>query len=454
MMKSLFFAATLLTSAAVTAQVSHVWIDGVGGNDANAGTRAMPFKTLTKGLLHQKSGVVVHILPAIYGPTTTGDFWDSSLSKSKVIQLNNHANYWVVGEDRDKCIIDFNGMSDQYWAFIQIRGAATNGVQVSNLTFRNVGTTGSWACGPLHVHGGNDKDVNIHSNVYIDTNSTFINWSGTDVAFHDNLILSTTKGQGVAVRIRTNGTSGDRTYVYNNVIYNTGHGISWSNNAAGPKQWICNNIVLGANIGFPGSAPAAYVTMKNNIAFQCTTNYAYTPDASNLTVDPKLVDPAKGDFKQQASSPCLDGGYAVGLLHMVNDFFGNARVNDGDDDITSRPDIGIHESHDVSLAVTRWGQGQVALFTAQKVGAPTYPGGIFLLGAGPGSIVASPFGVIGLDVTQLLLNVPISVPGSVPLPIPTDPKLTGAAVYVQAFGFRAVTGGLTFKPSGRLDLHL
>ncbi len=448
-MKSLLALTTILSlSAGLVAQTqTHVWIDAMRGNDNNAGTKANPFKTLTKGLLANPTNAVVHVMPGIYGPKTTGDFWDATAKKSKVIQLNNHVNYRIVGENRALCILDFNGMNDQFWAFLQIRGSGTKGVEVSNLTFRNIGTGGQWACGPLHVHGGNDQDVNIHSNIFIDTNSTFICWSGTNVAFHDNLILSTTRGKGVAVRVRTNGKSGDLTYVYNNVFYNTAHGISYSKSA---KQWICNNIVLKATIGFPGTKPPASVTLKNNIAFQCATNFAYTPDSSNLTVDPKLVDPAKGDFRQKPGSPCFEGGYRFGLLHMVNDFFGNARASDGDGNGTARPDIGIQELVDVTMDVIRFGQGKRAIFTLRKTTSYIGPAAFFFAW-GKGSLVLDPFGSFGLDLGKILFVAPTSIPGAVTLPLPVSTSLNGFPLYAQAAGVRP---GPRFKPTGRLDLHL
>ena len=131
------------------------------------------------------------------------------------------------------------------------------------------------------------------------------------------MITSTTanKGKYVGIRVRTrygSAANGDRTYIYNNVIYNANHGISW--NARNPgTQFICNNIVLNSKTGFPGSAPVTSVTMRNNIAFGNTTDWAYTRPPSNLVVDPKLVDPAKNDFRQKAGSPCREGGYAMAL---------------------------------------------------------------------------------------------------------------------------------------------
>ena len=446
-----FLCASLFLAAALPAQMTHVWIDGVNGSDTNPGTRAKPFKTLTKGLTVYKANAVVHILPGVYGPQTTGDFYDPAKKTSLHVNLNNYKNVRIVGEDRDKCIIDFNNVGNQFWSFIWITGSATDGVEVTNLTFKNTGTQ-SWGTGPVHTHGGCGKNVDIHSNVYIDCNSTFIAWAGTNIAFHDNVIISTKKGTGVAVRIRINKAT-QSCYVYNNVFYQQGHGISWSNNTNAPKQWICNNIVINGTTGFPGSTPAAYVTMKNNIAFGNTTNYAYTPDPSNLTVDPKLVNPAKYDFHQQTGSPCMDAGYAMGLVLMANDFYGNARVADGDLNGVSVPDIGVHEVVQGTLSVSNFVQGQTAVFQTTKLTNAGFAGFIFLASK-EGSLVLSPFGIFSLDPTKILLGAPITFPGKYQLALPTDPLLKGIPVYAQALGFRPQSGIFVFMPTGRLDLSL
>ncbi len=448
--------ASLFLAAGLSAQgtfVTHLWVDGVNGSDTNPGTKAKPFKTLTKGLTTLKSNVVVHVLPAVYGPQTTGDFYDPATKKSKHVDLLNCKNFKVVGTDRDKCIIDFNNLGNQFWSFIWVRGSATDGVEVTNLTFRNTGTK-SWGTGPVHTHGGCGKNVDIHGNVYIDCNSAFIAWAGTNVAFHDNVVISTKKGTGVAVRIRI-GKATESCYIYNNVFYQQGHGISWSNSSKAPKQWICNNIVLNGSTGFPGSKPnATFVTMKNNISFGNTTNYAYTPDPSNLTVDPKLVNPAKYDFRQQTGSPCLDGGYPMGLAHMANDFYGNARVADGDLNGVSVPDIGVHEVVQATLSVSNFAQGQTATFQTQKLVNAGFAGVIFLA-SGKDTFVASPFGIFSLDITKLAVYGLITFPGQYKLPIPTSTALNGLVLYSQALGFRPQTGGgFVFMPTGRLDLYL
>ncbi len=459
--------ASLFLAAAIPAQLTHLWVDAANGSDNNPGTRARPFKTLTKGLTTLKANAVVHVLPGVYGPKTTGDFWDNVNKRSKVIQLNSYRNFHVVGADRDKCIVDFNGLGDQYWGFIQVRNPSQikdDSVEVCNLTFRNVGSK-SWACGPLHVHGWQDHHTNIHHNMYIDCNSAFIIWSGSDAAFHDNIIVSTVQGKGVSIRVRGENTrDGDRVYVYNNLVYNTRIGLEWSDgtnwtpNKTFVEKFIYNNIVLNCSTGFNqwASYPTLFpkVHFENNIAWKCGANYNVPSyPKSNRAVDPKLANPARFDFHPLAGSPCLDGGFPAGLLFMMNDFAGNARVADADLDGKSLPDIGPYEKVQAGLSVSNFVQGRTATFQGKNFLPGGYPG-IFFLGYAKASLVLSPFGIFGLEPAKILVGAPMTFPGKYQLPIPSNPLLKGVPVYAQALGFRPTTGGFVFMPTGRLDLYL
>ncbi len=468
-MKSIvLFFAVLFPAAALPAQLTHLWVDGANGSDANPGTRAKPFKTLTKGLTTLKANAVVHILPGVYGPKTTGDFWDPVAKKTKVIQLNSYRNFHVIGADRDKCVVDFNGLGDQFWGFIQVRNPSQikdDSVEICNLTFRNVGSK-SWACGPIHVHGWQDHHTNIHHNMYIDCNSAFIIWSGSDAAFHDNIIVSTVQGQGVSIRVRTENTNdGDRVYVYNNLIYNTQIGLEWSDggnwnpNSTFVNKFIYNNIVLNCSTGFNqwGNYSKLFpkVHFENNIAWKCGKNFNVPSFAkSNKAIDPKLANPAKLDFHPLAGSPCLDGGYPAGLLYMMNDFAGNARSADADLDGKSVPDIGPYEKVQAALGVSNFLQGKTAVFKTTNLVTGGYPG-ILFLGYGKASLVVSPFGIFGLEPTKILLGGAVTFPGQFQVALPVNPVLDGVPVYAQALGFRPKTGGgFVFMPTGRLDLYL
>jgi hypothetical protein len=67
-----------------------------------------------------------------------------------------------------------------------------------------------------------------------------------------------------------------------------------------------------------------------------------SPD--NISVDPRFVDPAGGDFHLATDSPLLDRGTATPLDGLgAFDLDGNARVSDGNGDGAAAPDLGAYE---------------------------------------------------------------------------------------------------------------
>ncbi len=448
----------LFLASALPAQVIHLWVDGVNGSDKNAGTRAAPFKTLTKGLTTgmttYKKNVVVHILPAVYGPKTTGDFWDPATKKGKGIALRNIQNFKIVGEDRDKCVVDFNAIGNLKWGLIPIANGV-DGLEIRDLTFKNVGNTYQ-SCGIFKLQAAPPpKHVDIHNNYFVDANWPFQVIKGYNVAFHDNVIVETKK------RITSTGanlgwySARDDLNVYNNVFYNLHVGVGWRLKSQNAHVRICNNIALQCATAFNGGVSTKLTTLENNIAYQCTKAFAITnPPKSNKVTDPKLVNPAKYDFRQAAGSPCLDGGYPKGLLYMANDYYGNARVADGNLDGNSVPDIGVQEAAQAALSVSNFGQGKTAVFQTRNLTSGGFPG-IFFLGTKKASLVLNPFGIFGIDPGAILMGRVAPFPGKVTLPIPAMPWTAGTPIYAQAIGFQAKSGGgFVFMPSGILDLYL
>ncbi len=458
--------ATLLLALTVQAQVTHIYVDAKSGKDSNPGTKAMPYKTFTKGVLAKKTNAVIHVMPGVYGPATTGDFWDATLKKTKNIALRGAQNIEIVGTDRATCILDFNGQGGQ-WGFLSIQLSATSGIEIHNLTFRNCDEkAGAWGTGAISVNGA-VKKINIHHNEFVDTLSSIIVWGGYDVSVHDNLFRHTkkpAKWTPVAVRVRVTGVpgNGERIAVYNNVIYGLstignlklGHGISWNSKTTNPVKWICNNIAIACDKGFPDAKKDTKTVIESNIAFNCLTNFAYkTLSKTNRVIDPKLVNPAKGDFHQAKGSPCLEAGYPLGLPNMDNDWFGSNRAVDVDRNSSVIPDIGLHEVADLSMSVKNWAQGKTAIFTLSRASTFGY-GGVFLLGGGRGGLLVPGLGVIGMNLGQIAFVTSATIPGAVALPIPSTPSLKGLQASMQALGFRAVGGKLRFEMTGTMRLDL
>jgi len=70
------------------------------------------------------------------------------------------------------------------------------------------------------------------------------------------------------------------------------------------------------------------------------------PGECNINADPLFVDPLKGNFHLQGTSPCIDAGNN-NVPHIPDtDFEGNERIIDGNNDGTATVDIGADEYAD------------------------------------------------------------------------------------------------------------
>ncbi len=455
-----FVLAALLSTVAIPAQVvDHYWVDAVNGSDSFPGTRAQPFRTMAWAVGVNFANVHIHVLPGVYSPSTTGDFFDQALNVPARLDLAGIQNIKITGVDKDTCIFDF-GAGNGIWGYIRIASGSTD-VEISNLTMRNAGVD-PWGNGAITVDSG-AQDVDIHSCYFEQTYSTLIVWGGFDVAFHDNVITDAVPNTGtwpsVGVRVRTNGSTGDRTYIYNNTFYAIGQGISWSNDANNPQQWIMNNVVLdGTATGFPNSAyQGPHVVFENNLAFNCAV-WNYDPvigptgsgaalSLSNLEVDPMLANPAAGDYSLAAGSPCIETGSAMTHPFMMNDYANNNRAVDSDEDGQAIPDRGAIESTDLALVVTNFGQGQTANIDIQTTNPGTWVIGALLMSFQKAPAYNPWWGMAGLD-PAAIVSIP-SIPGTlIGLPFPAFPGLDGLQVHMQFAGLKQIGNVVVVKGSG------
>ncbi len=67
------------------------------------------------------------------------------------------------------------------------------------------------------------------------------------------------------------------------------------------------------------------------------------PESGYINDDPLFVNPAGGDYRLQADSPCIDSGSNELALGIPTDLDGNTRIMDGDSDRVSTVDMGAYE---------------------------------------------------------------------------------------------------------------
>ena len=122
-----------------------------------------------------------------------------------------------------------------------------------------------------------------------------------NVKIYNNLIIAKSGYDGI-------NKNGSTLYVYNNFIAGSfiGHGIIV------PSNTVKNNVVRGATIGIDANGSSGSSIQYNN-SWNNGVNYGgFTPDSTNLSVDPMIVndDSTQGelDFHLQKYSPLIDTG--------------------------------------------------------------------------------------------------------------------------------------------------
>ncbi len=168
-----------------------------------------------------------------------------------------------------------------------------------------------------------------------------------DIQFYDN--ISANNQDGYIVESEAGGPVAN-IFVYNNIaINNTYMGLympTWGNGGTALKQNVqfINNTVYGSGLDGVNimSANVAGVIVRNNILYQNGNTVSIDPGAQaqvtldhNLTVDPRFVNAAGGDFHLQAGSPAIDAGSSLNAPNT--DFDGNPRPRG------AGYDIGAHE---------------------------------------------------------------------------------------------------------------
>jgi hypothetical protein len=129
-------------------------------------------------------------------------------------------------------------------------------------------------------------------------------------------------------------TSGPGSTAYNNLVYNGAVGI-----VVGASTTAYNNTVYNQSYVGIDAAKGTNSVVRNNIAYQNSNNMWTTASgvfSNNLTVDPKFMNAAGGDFRLQSTSSAIDGGAA--LSEVVDDIVGTKRP------MGRAYDIGAHES--------------------------------------------------------------------------------------------------------------
>ena len=175
-----------------------------------------------------------------------------------------------------------------------------------------------------------------------DALSSLIN-SNAPIEFINNLVINNfVGGKGAHTTInlssdRDQGGTKATSHIVNNTFYgNNGSNSFMDVTGSDEYVWVTNNIIWANNKGQNESsdfyqASGTTVYAETNI-FESDVSGTFT-SVDNINDDPKLRNPASGDYRLQGNSPAIDAGVETGDIF---DYRGYYRVG--------TPDIGAFES--------------------------------------------------------------------------------------------------------------
>lgn len=415
----------LFTTLAAAQQ--ELWVDPVGGSDANPGSFTQPLHTLAFAVGLAGPADAIHLLPGTYSTATNGEPFPISLGALPQQGLLVRG----IGE----VVIDLGGTGTT--VFKMIDGAT--GARITNITIRNTAQTNAtgsnwwtriFSSGSGAGSGNAALDVEIDRCRFIDVNRCFVFWAADNVTgwrVHDNL-FDNCANDAILEYTGTND-------FYNNTFHTGAFKAYISDSGTSTFQ---NNLIADYSIAFEnnngGSSPAG--RLEGNWLYQCTTvtqgaGFAAPLPASNTVgVDPALVNPAGGDFHLQASSPLIDAAVPISAT-LVADNEGNGRLVDGNNDGALQADIGCYERTPLQLTGWRDQLNQLVWLDTTS----TLPGsfGVVVFGLDDGLLQIPGQGPILIDPTTYIPYLWIA-PTPAQFVIPTPPLPPGTRIVAHMLG--------------------
>ncbi len=194
-----------------------------------------------------------------------------------------------------------------------------------------------------------------HSKIYAE-HCLFMNpgYEGTELSITNSLLYSTSL---------TGDMLTDKVIFINCTMFTAGGMIGLETSELGPSSKIANCSVIAANPDdsvygiYEGSMQVSCCNVYGfmNNFYNCgpylgnnvTTNSNGDPcDAyGNISMDPRFVNTANGNFRLQSNSPCIDAGTntITDYTFPVVDLAGNYRIWDGDGNGSEIVDMGVYE---------------------------------------------------------------------------------------------------------------
>ena len=352
-------------AAAATASTYNLYV-ATTGSDANAGTQAAPYKTITKAASVAKAGTTIHVAAGTYAGNVTSKNSGTASARirivsdtkwgAKIVGTGSEAMWTNNGNYVDISGFDITGpgrlgilnyasntlMSDNHVHNLTMSGGCTGsgGAGIVNATYtgsngdmignvvHDIGKPG--ACNGVQGLYSSNKGGKIMNNVVYRVSAYGIHlWhAATDVTIANNTVFAngtTAIGGGIVIGVGDSpgGVQLKNTKVFNNIVYNNPRGgiqqYCYSGQSCiGTGNTVSNNLVSGS---------ATLVGMKVGAA------------TGTIGGDPKFVSynpTGTGDYRLQSSSPAVNKGVAASA--PTTDILGVARPKGG------ALDLGAYES--------------------------------------------------------------------------------------------------------------
>ncbi len=241
----------------------------------------------------------------------------------------------------------------------------------------------------------------------------------SDPLLVQNLIYNNSAGQGTGVFFLVPSGSRGPILLNNTIVGGSGATQGSAVYASGfdSQAQFFNNLLIGApgeNAVFcDGTYSQQPPTVTNNDAFSSGgsgldgTCIGQAGLNGNISADPQFVNAGGADFHLQPASPAVDAGNNSAPNLSPDDFAGNVRILDGNNDCVSTVDLGAYEllrSANVSFS------SNSLVFPNQPVGTSSSPLSVTLSNTGATCFQFSSTAISG-DFTQTSTCSPAGLPG-------------------------------------------
>jgi hypothetical protein len=305
-----------------------IFVDVDNKTGVEDGSRAHPFKKLTKALRVVKNGSVVGLAPGVYAETFT------PLTENYVI--DGIRNFKLLGMGPTRTTI----RGDHTFSLIRVQNGATG--LIKGLTIERGGHSNHSVGGGIQVFGTTDsvaltvREVILQDNEAV--NGAAISIEGRASMKLVNVLIANNHASNGPGAVYVEGANGHVAATMKNCTVTGNSTVNFGNVFAenGARLDIENTIVWD-NIGGDLQSRSGAVV---NVSFSDVGGQVF-PGTGNLSLNPKFIDWAGRNYRVRMTSPTVDAGSNIDA--PVTDLVGRTRPLDGDGNGAAVTDMGAYE---------------------------------------------------------------------------------------------------------------